>query len=320
MQRRRLGKTDIEVSPVGLGCWQFAGGTGTTSFWGQVESEDEDRIVRASLDGGIDWFDTAEMYGRGRSERTLSRALSRAGKKPGDVRIATKWWPVARLASNIKKTIDTRIECLAPFAIDLHQVHNPLALASVRSQMNAMADLVDEKKTLAVGVSNFSAKRMRAANDALAARGLGLATNQVHYSLAYRKIESNGVLEAAKDMGTTIIAYSPLEQGLLSGKFHEDPKLVAQRHGPRKLMPRFRARGLKKSQRLIDELRSIAQSHSVTPAQVSLAWLLQFHGDTVVVIPGATKERQVADNVGAMNLKLSKSELAALDDASRMFL
>jgi aryl-alcohol dehydrogenase-like predicted oxidoreductase len=320
VDKRRLGKTDIEVTPVGLGCWQFSGGSGPSSFWGEIEASVVDGIVKASLDGGIDWFDTAEIYGRGRSERGLSRALRLAGKNDGDVRIATKWWPVARRASSIGRTIEERIACLSPYSIDLHQVHNPLAFASVRAQMKEMADLVLAKKIRAVGVSNFSARRMIAAHEALASHGLPLATNQVKWSLAHRKVEKNGVLAAAKRLGITIIAYSPLQQGLLTGKFHDDPALIASRHGPRKLFATFRGRGLKKSRPLVDELRAIANAHGATPAQVALAWLLQFHGDGVLVIPGATKDHHVKDNVGSMGLRLTPKELDALDQRSRVYL
>src|SRR5262249_41968261 len=115
-------------------------------------------------------------------------------------------------------------------------------------------------------------------------------------------------------------AYSPLGQGILSGKFHDDPHLIATRKGPRKLMPAFRARGLEKSRPLVDELRAIAKAHGATPSQVALAWLTQFHGDTVVVIPGATKTTHVEDNVGAMALALADRELAKLDELSRPFI
>jgi aryl-alcohol dehydrogenase-like predicted oxidoreductase len=318
MNKRRLGKTDIEITPIGLGCWQFSSGPG--NFWGDVEQATVDAIVRSSLAGGIDWFDTAELYGKGKSEQALSRALTAAGKKDGDVIVATKWWPLPRTAWNIKRTIQARQRYLAPFSIDLHQVHQPFALATTKQQMNAMADLVSKKKVRSVGVSNYWAKKMRAAHAALIARGLPLASNQVQYSLLDRKIESNGVLSAAKELGVTIIAYSPLAKGLLSGKFHDDPSLIKRRGGPRKMMPDFREAGLAKSRPVVDAVQAIAKAHGATPTQVALAWLIQFHGDTVVAIPGATKESHVSDNVGALRLTLSPSELAKLDDVSRPFL
>jgi len=319
--KRRLGKTELEVTSIGLGCWQFSGGKGIIGgYWGTIQQPTVDAIVRAALAGGVDWFDTAEAYGGGRSEQALARALTACGKKPGEVVVATKWFPLLRTARSLRDTIDERIRCLAPFPIDLHQVHQPLSLSPVAAEMNAMADLVAAKKIRAVGVSNFDARRTRAAQAALAARGLSLASNQMRYSLLDRRIERSGVLSACKELGVTLVAYSPLAQGILSGKFHDDPSLVTKSAGPRKLRGAFRARGLARSLPLVDALREIGKAHGVTPSQVALAWLLQFHGDTVVAIPGASKEGHVKDLVEAMSLVLTPRELVALDERSRPFL
>ncbi|MBL8919168.1 MAG: aldo/keto reductase [Myxococcaceae bacterium] len=317
MTTRRLGRTDAELSSIGLGCWQFSEGFGLVGgFWPALPQPLVDEIVAKSLAGGITWFDTAEAYGDGRSEQALARALDAAGKKPGEVFVATKWMPAARTAASATRTIDTRLAKLAPWPIDLHQVHQPFGLSSVEAEMSAFADLVAAKKIRFVGVSNFNEAKMRRAQVALQQRGLALASNQVKYSLLDRRIEKNGVLAAAKELGVTVIAYSPLEQGLLSGKFHHDPSLVAG-SGFRKWTPRFRASGLAKSRPLIDELAKIAQAHGATSSQVALSWLVQFHGDTVVAIPGATKTKHVEENVGAMRLTLSKPELERLDELSR---
>jgi aryl-alcohol dehydrogenase-like predicted oxidoreductase len=303
-----------------LGCWQFSEGFGVSGgFWGALPDDTVQEIVDASLRGGINWFDTAEIYGRGRSERALAGALTRLGKKPGDVVLATKWWPLPRTASSIVKTIDTRLECLSPFGIDLHQVHHPYSLSTVEGQARAMAELVQAGKIRTVGVSNFSARRMRATHEALARRGVPLVSNQMSYSLLDRSIESNGVLAAAKELGITIIAYSPLAQGLLSGKFHEDPTLIRKSAGPRKYNPAFWARGLERTRPLVDELRRIAAAHGATVSQVALNWLAHFHGDTVVVIPGATKRRHAEENVGAMGFTLTQDELRRIDELSRQF-
>jgi aryl-alcohol dehydrogenase-like predicted oxidoreductase len=321
MQRRKLGRSDIEISTIGLGCWQFSEGFGITGgFWEALPTETVQEIVDASLRGGINWFDTAEIYGRGRSERALAGALTRLGKKPGEVVVATKWWPLPRGANSIRTTIDTRIECLSPFPIDLHQIHQPFALATVAAQSNAMADLVQAGKIRTVGVSNFSASRMRKAHAALASRGVPLVSNQMEYSLLNRSIESNGVLAACKELGITLIAYSPLAQGLLSGKFHDDPSLIRKSQGPRKYQSAFRASGLARSRPLIDELRKIATAYGATPSQVALNWLANFHGDTVVVIPGATKRRHAEENVGSMGFTLTQDELRRIDELSRPFL
>jgi aryl-alcohol dehydrogenase-like predicted oxidoreductase len=320
VELRRLGRSEVQISVVGLGCWQFSEGFGLAGgFWEALPAETVQEIVDASLKGGINWFDTAEIYGRGRSERALAGALTRLGKKPGEVVIATKWWPVPRGASSIVSTIDKRYECLSPFGIDLHQIHQPFALATVEAQANAMADLVQAGKIKAVGVSNFSARRMRAAHEALVRRGFWLASNQMPYSLLDRRIESNGVLDACKELGITLIAYSPLAQGILSGKFHDDPTLIKKISGTRKYQPHFWASSLKRSRPLVDELRKIAAAHGATASQVALNWLAHFHGETVVVIPGATKRKHAEENVGSMGFKLSQDELRRIDELSRQF-
>jgi aryl-alcohol dehydrogenase-like predicted oxidoreductase len=320
MATRRLGRTDADISSIGLGCWQFSEGFGLVGgFWPALPQDTVNEVVAKSLAGGITWFDTAEAYGKGRSEHALARGLEAAGKKPGDVFVATKWMPAGRFAASAKATIGERLAKLSPFPIDLHQVHQPMGFSSVEAEMNVFADLVGEKKIRFAGVSNFNEARTRRAHAALAARGLPLASNQVKYSLLDRRIESNGVLAAAKELGVTIIAYSPLEQGLLSGKFHHDPTLIQKAPGPRRYMPSFRASGLAKSRPLIDELEAIAKAHGATPSQVALSWLVTFHGDTVVAIPGATKVKHVEENVGAMRLTLSKLELDRLDELSRRF-
>jgi len=320
VQKRRLGRSDVDISIVGLGCWQFSESTGLAGgYWEALSAQTVEEIVGASLRGGINWFDTAEIYGRGRSERALAGALTRLGKKPGEVVIATKWWPFPRTASSIVSTIDDRLACLSPFGIDLHQIHHSFALATVGAQANAMGDLLQAGKIRTVGVSNFSARRMRAAHAALAKRGFSLASNQMQYSLLDRRIESNGVLAACKELGITLIAYSPLAQGVLSGKFHDDPSLIL-RTGPRKFMPNFRARGLERSRPLVEELKKIAAAHGATPSQVALNWLAHFHGETVVVIPGATKGRHAEENVGSMGFTLTPDELRRIDELSRQFL
>jgi aryl-alcohol dehydrogenase-like predicted oxidoreductase len=192
MITRELGRTGIRISPIGLGGGQFSGG-GMSTFWDLAQPQ-VDVILKAALDGGITWFDTAEGYGRGRSERSLTAGLTNAGVEPGDVVVATKWMPVGRTARNIARTIDDRITNLAPFPIDLYQIHMPYgSLSSIRSQIRAMAELAEAHEVGFVGVSNFSARQMDIAHDELAKHGIHLASNQVQINLLHRKIETNGV-------------------------------------------------------------------------------------------------------------------------------
>jgi aryl-alcohol dehydrogenase-like predicted oxidoreductase len=317
MQKRRLGSTDIDITPIGLGTWQFSEGQGFHKYmWAGISTETTNSIIKTALDGGMNWFDTAEIYGNGRSEKGLSCALKAAGKNNGDVVIATKWWPLMRRASSIRNTNDERLSCLEPFAVDLYQVHNPYSVASIGAQMSAMADLVEAGKIRAVGVSNFSAKMMRKAHAALARRGIPLASNQVKYNLLARGIEDNGVLDAAKELGITIICYSPLEMGLLTGKFHKDPGLI-------KGLPRGRRNALLKkieaSRPLIKVLDEIATRKGVTVSQVALNWLINYNGDTVVAIPGASKPKHAGESAGAMKLALTPEEMEHIEEVSRQY-
>ncbi|MHB8054689.1 MAG: aldo/keto reductase [Candidatus Aminicenantales bacterium] len=317
MPTRRLGRSDLQISPIGLGCWQFSQRQGLNKYWPVVPEAEIEGIVAASLDGGINWFDTAEAYGNGMSEKQLSRVLQKAGRHPGDVLIATKWTPVLRTAANIPRTIETRLQCLDPYPIDLYQVHMPVSLSSTRKQMEAMAGLVAAGKIRYVGVSNFGAARMREAHRVLAEKGRPLVSNQVPYSLLNRNIEKNGILETALELGISIIAYSPLAQGVLSGRFHEDPSRLQDLKGMRKYRGYYRKDALRRSRPVIAALREIGARHDASPAQIALNWLFSFHGENVVVIPGASKTSQAESNAAAMSFVLSGDERDHLDRVSR---
>jgi len=191
-----------------------------------IPQAEKNAIIQAALDGGINWFDTAEIYGGGVSERSLATGLKASGRRAGDVAVATKWFPLFRTAGNIPQTIAERLRYLDGFPIDLYYIHQPYSFSSPEAEMNAMADLVEAGKIRSVGVSNFNPERMRRAHAALHKRGLPLATNQVRYSLLDRKIETDGILETARQLGVTITAYTPLASGLLTGKYHRSPELL----------------------------------------------------------------------------------------------
>jgi aryl-alcohol dehydrogenase-like predicted oxidoreductase len=314
-QLRHLGKTDILVTPIGLGVMELAGGGGLLGrAFPVIPGEEKNAIIKAALDGGINWFDTAEMYGAGVSERSLATGLKTAGKTDREVVVATKWWPLFRTAGNIPHSIAKRLHFLDGYSIGNYMVHQPFSFSSPEAEMNAMADLVEAGKIRSVGVSNFTPSRMRRAHAALAKRGLPLAVNQMHYSLLHREIETNGVLETAKELGVTIIAYTPIARGLLSGKFHKDPALVERLSGWRKVGI---SRNLERTRSLINVMDEMAARHEATIAQVALNWVIHFNGETVVTIPGATKVCQAKESAGAMKFRLSEEEMTRLDEVSR---
>ena len=322
MDTRDLGRTGLKITPIGLGCWQLQQGKGMTAgMWSVLDQETMDAIVSAAVQGGISWYDTAEAYGRGASERALATGLRHSGVEPGRVVVATKWLPILKPASDIRGNIDDRIECLAPYPVDLYQVHIPWSRSPVAAQMREMAALVRAGKARAVGVSNFSARQMARAGAALQAEGVQLASNQVRINLLDRRIETNGVLELARQHRVTLIAYSPLAQGVLTGRFHDDPSLVKKVSWGRRsfLSPSGKfltEEGLKRTAPLIDELRVVGAAHRATPAQVALAWLVTYYGEAVVAIPGASRPEQAAEAAAAMDLQLSASEIDRIDRLS----
>jgi aryl-alcohol dehydrogenase-like predicted oxidoreductase len=315
---RTLGASDLKVSPIGLGVMQFSGANGAFRYmFNDLAQGQMNSIVQAALDGGVNWFDTAEMYGRGHSEHALSQALKAAGKADDEVIVGTKWMPLFRTAANIRKTIDDRLRALGGYSIDLYMIHQPWSFSSPEAEMEAMADLVEAGKIRAVGVSNFNADQMRRAHRALAKRGLPLAVNQMQYSLLHRHIEANGVLDAAKELGVTIVAWGPLGSGLLTGEFHKDPKRIRQTPVGRRMRL---SRQIQRSQPVVEALQELAIKHEVEPAQVALNWIIHARGDTIVAIPGASRTDQAEQNAGAMHFRLTESELQRLSDLSQAFL
>ncbi|MEI7845908.1 MAG: aldo/keto reductase [Chloroflexota bacterium] len=312
---RTFGNTGIQITPVGLGMMEFAGGGGLMgSMFPAIAQEEKNATVKAALDGGINWFDTAELYGAGVSEASLATSLKAADKKNGDVVVATKWWPLFRTSRNIPISIQDRIRFLDGYSIDLYMIHQPFSLSTHESEMQAMADLVEAGKIRSVGISNFSAEQMRQAHATLSKRGLPLAVNQVRYSLLDRSIEKNRILDTAKELGVTIIAYTPLASGLLTGKYHKNPELLQNKS----FLWRSRLKSdIEKTRKLVTALEEIGTKYEATAAQVALNWVISFHGDSVVTIPGATKVRQAEESAGAMHFRLSEQELSQLDQLSQ---
>ncbi len=300
-----LGKTDIQITPLGIGAWSW----GDRLFWqygrGYAEA-DVHAAFDVSVAAGINFFDTAEFYGFGESEKLLAKS---ARDRISSLVIATKIFPYPwRLSANqLIPILRASLKRLGMERVDLYQMHYPSPLVAIEAWMNAMADAVQAGLTRAVGVSNYNAEQTRRACDALARRGIALASNQVKYSLLDRRIERNGVMDVCRAAGITIIAYSPIEMGLLSGKYTPEnppPGLRSQR---------YRRDYLARIQRVIALLREMGAARGKTPAQVALNWTLC---KGTVPIPGAKNARQAQENVGALGWQLTAEEIAALDAAS----
>ena len=284
---------------------------GDRLFWGYGSDYGESEVAKAfeaAVSSGATFFDTAEVYGLGESERLIGRFLQRTTQP---VQIATKYFPLPWRFNGqaVADTLSDSLKRLQVEQVALYQVHMPFSfLMSQQTLMEALAKEVQQGRILTVGVSNYSAEQMQQAHDLLAQYDVPLAVNQVRYSLLTRKIETNGILELARKLGITILAYSPLDQGLLTGKY--TPENSSQVQGARKLDPKFSTAGLSKIEPVISNLKQLAEKYAKTPAQVALNWLIV--QDNVIPIPGAKNAKQAQDNAGAMGWELSKEDAEQL--------
>jgi aryl-alcohol dehydrogenase-like predicted oxidoreductase len=293
------------LSVIGLGTWQFG------SFeWGYGSSYAEQEaaaITRRAIELGINLFDTAEIYGLGRSERILGRAI--AGHRR-DVFLATKVTPVAPFPPVVHWRARESIRRLEVEAVDLYQLHFPNPLVPLAVQAQALGRVLDGGLAHHVAVSNYSAADWRLIEAAL---GRPVLTNQVEYSLAQRGAEAE-VLPHARAHGRVVMAYSPLAQGFLSGRYDVD-------HTPsgatRRANPLFSRRNLEAGRELLGVLRAVAERHGATPAQVALAWVIR--RPAVVAIPGASSVAQLEANAAAADLELSDADDAELTSAADRF-
>ncbi len=301
-----LGASDVRVPPLGVGTWSW----GDKPFWG-YETEFGPRDVidafAASLDAGLTLFDTAEVYGHGESEKILGFM---ARKSAAPLVVATKFAPLAgRRVTDVSRALATSLKRLGLARVDLYQVHwCDTAVASIASVMDALAAAVQGGTARAVGVSNYSATEMREAHARLATHGVPLATNQVEYSLLARGAETDGVLEACRELNVTLLAYSPLAQGLLTGKYGVG-RVPPGRRGEQ---PRFAREAMERAEGVVRMVREIAAGHAhARPEQVALAWLMAQPG--VVPIAGAKTGPQAEANAGALELVLADDEINALN-------
>jgi aryl-alcohol dehydrogenase-like predicted oxidoreductase len=305
MATTTLGTTGIEVTPIGFGTWAW----GDSLFWGYGKDYGEADLklaFQAAINKGITFLDTAEIYGFGKSEELLGKFIKETN---ATTQIASKYMPLPwRFRSeDLADAVTASLKRLRMPSMDLYQVHWPFpSLLSQEGLMNALADEVEQGRIKAIGVSNYSAEQMREAHKLLARRGVPLAVNQMRYSLITREIESNGVMAAARELDVTILAYSPLAQGLLTGKYTE----TNPPSGARSMDQRFKGAGLRKVQPLLEKLSDLGEKYGKTQAQVALNWLMCQPG--IIPIPGIKSAAQVEQNAGALGWELSATEVAEL--------
>jgi aryl-alcohol dehydrogenase-like predicted oxidoreductase len=295
----------LHAVELGLGAWQW-GDRLVWQFGNGYGDEEVRKAFQVSIQEGISLVDTAEVYGSGRSERLLGRFIKETDQP---VLVATKFFPYPWRFSkkSIIHALKASLERIGIESVDLYQIHWPSLTMSTDLLMEGLAECVRSGLTRTVGVSNFGHNRMLASYSALARHAVPLASNQVHYSLLSRGAEKKGVLKRCQELGIRMIAYSPLEQGLLTGKYNaENPPSGTRSRRYAGLLPKL--------QPLLKCLTEIGQDHGgKSNAQVSLNWVIC---KGALPIPGAKNDTQAMQNAGALGWRLTEEEVAKLDEVS----
>lgn len=307
-----LAGTDVSFAPLGVGTWAW-GDESTWGMGGYDGSLTEDTIAAAwsaSLGAGVTFFDTAEVYGKGESERIIGRRLAADPGRRDNVVLATKFMPLPwklRPTPALLAALRASVARLGVDHVDLYQIHGPVSLRGQGALADALAAAVEAGLTRAVGVSNYSVKEMCSMHAALAARGVPLASNQIEFSLLRRKPESSGLIAACHELDVVPLAYSPIGQGRLTGKYSAANPPAGNRG--------FSNHPMEAVDRVVAELRRVGETRPGpagprTPAQVALRWLID---KGAVPIPGAKNAEQAEQNAGALGWVLADDEMAALD-------
>lgn len=310
MRKVSLGKSGLSVSRLGFGCM------GLAEFYGEALSNaDAEEVLDAALDRGINFFDTADMYGTGRNEEQLSGFLKRRRK---DVVLATKFairrnadGSIAGLSNDpayIRQACDASLKRLGVDQIDLYYMHRRDASVPIEDSVGAMADLVKAGKVRALGLSEVSATTLEKAM-----KVHPIAALQCEYSIVTRVMEKE-IIPACRRLGVAFVAYSPLGRGLLTGAYRSKDDFSK---GDYRLAmnPRFADGALEKNLKLVDQIAAIAEAKGATPGQIALAWVMA-KGDDIIPIPGTKKIARLEENIGALKLSLSSDDIAAIEGAA----
>ena len=308
LQKIKLGASNVLVAPLGTGTWSW----GDKFYWGFGSGYGEAEVraaFDASIDAGIDLFDTAEVYGFGASEKFIAQFVRTHPAHP-NIQIATKFFPMPwRLTrGQIVAALRGSLKRLQTDCVDLYQIHWSSPLLSIDTMMDGMAEAVKKGLTRAVGVSNFNAEQTRRAHARLQKYNIPLASNQVQFNLLARGPDFGGLTETCRALGVTIIAYSPLKYGMLTGKYTPD-------NVPRGARGRqFNAAYLARIQPLIELLKQLGAKYGgKSPSQIALNWVMQ---RGALPIPGAKTVKQLNENAGALGWNLSPEDVALLNEVS----
>ncbi len=306
MEKRKLGKSGPEVSAIGLGCM------GMSEFYGEADEIESIETIHKAFDSGINFFDTADMYGPYKNEKLVGEALK--GIRD-DVVLATKFGivrgdtPQSRSINGkpeyVKSACEASLKRLGVDHIDLYYQHRVDKDTPIEDTIGAMADLVKEGKIRFIGMSEASPDTIRRAEKEHTVTAL-----QTEYSLWTRDPEA-GILSTVRELGIGFVSYSPLGRGFLTGRFQSPDDF--KDNDFRKHNPRFQGENFQKNLRLVDKVKALAKEKGITPAQLALAWVLN-QGDDIVPIPGTTKLKHIEENIKAAEVKLTKEELKQIEE------
>ena len=306
MRYRRLGKSSLVVSAVGLGCM------GMSEFYGDTDDRESIATIRHAIDSGVTLLDTADMYGSGRNEELVARAIE---QRRHEVIVATKFGNVRGQGGSflgvngrpeyVQQACEASLQRLRIATIDLYYQHRVDVEVPIEETVGAMARLVEQGKVRYLGLSEAGPKTIRRAHTTHPITAL-----QTEYSLWTRDPEDE-ILGICRELGIGFVAYSPLGRGFLTGQFKKFEDIPATDY--RRQSPRFQGENFAKNLKLVESIQLLAAEKQCTPAQLALAWVLA-HGEDVVPIPGTKRRKYLEENLGALNVSISAPELARIDE------
>jgi aryl-alcohol dehydrogenase-like predicted oxidoreductase len=310
--RKKLGNSDLEITSLGVGAWAM-GGSGWAFGWGEQDDNDSIGAIRAALEAGINWIDTAAVYGLGHSEEVVARALEGMPNRPYVFTKCERRWDENKKIYPSLKADSIRQECEASLrrlkidVIDLYQVHWPEPDADIEEGWTEMARLQQEGKVRWIGVSNFNVEQMKRAMKIAPITSL-----QPPYSLLARDVESE-ILPFARQNNIGVIVYSPMRAGLLTGKMTKERAQNLSADDWRSRNPDFQEPKLSRNLELVELLRKIGQRHGRTPGEVALAWALHNPAVTAAIV-GLRRPDQVQGTIGALTFRLSPEEIEEIEN------
>ena len=308
---KRLGNSDLTITSLGIGAWAMGGG-GWQFTWGAQDDHDSIAAIRAALDAGFNWIDTAAVYGLGHSEEVVAKALEGVSHKPYIFTKCERRWDEngnifpSLKADSIRRECEDSLRRLKVERIDLYQMHWPQPDADIEEGWTEMARLQNEGKVRWIGVSNFNVAQLRRAMQIAPITSL-----QPPYSLLARKAE--GEIAFAREHGIGVIVYSPMRAGLLTGKMTPERARNLPDDDWRRRDKDFQQPQLSRNLELVDKLRAIGERHGRTPGEVALAWALSNPGVTATIV-GLRRPDQVEGVAGALSFRLTGDEIAEIEE------